>query len=723
MMLTSIENKVRNEGSEGYDISRVVGEILDGWKLILSVCSIFLILSICYVLFSTPVYKASAILQIEQNQGNAILNSLNQILPDSQPLTGPEISIIQSNMIASRVVSDLNLQTSIEPDYFPIFGRGWDRLFGVKRGSIEISDLFIEGTTTKNPQKLILTVIDNDHYKIEFNDKEINGVVGNALITDGVTIKVDKISANVGAKFVVKYLTKLRAANDLLNNLDVADQGKDSGILRVTFTGTDQNKIESILNKINESYVNQNVERQAAQDTKSLEFLKNQLPEVRNELDVAEDKLNEYRKKKDSVDLSLEAKSALDQLVNIDNQLNELTFKEAEISQLYTKEHPTYKSLLEKRTTLQQEEDALNKKISSMPATQQGVLKLSRDVESGRAVYMQLLSRQQELNIAKNSAIGNVRIIDSAIVSVDPVKPNKILVVLMGLVIGLFLSIGLIILRNALRIGLVSPQQLEDEGINVYASIPESTWLKRNLKNKSKGGHNSGDKNHALLAIDNPADMSVEAIRSLRTSLHFVMAESTNNILMISGSTENAGKTFVSANLAVLAAQAGKKVLIVDADMRKGTAHNLLGVEIKTGLSDILSGEKKLESVINRLDSYNLDFITRGKIPTNPSELLMSDRMREFIEEIKSKYTLIIIDTPPVLSITDAEIVGAYCGANMHVVRYEVNTLKEILLSRSKFQKSGSFLTGCILNGITRRSSRYGYSYGYYGHNYSEVPD
>ncbi|HBK2431569.1 TPA: tyrosine-protein kinase, partial [Escherichia coli] len=126
-----------------------------------------------------------------------------------------------------------------------------------------------------------------------------------------------------------------------------------------------------------------------------------------------------------------------DQIVNVDNQLNEITFREAEISQLYTKEHPTYKALIEKRQTLQNEKTKLNKRVSSMPTTQQEVLRLSRDVESGRAVYLQLLNRQQELSIAKSSAIGNVRIIDKAITEPQPVKPKKSLVVIIGFILGL----------------------------------------------------------------------------------------------------------------------------------------------------------------------------------------------------------------------------------------------------------------------------------------------
>ncbi|WP_305833845.1 GNVR domain-containing protein, partial [Klebsiella pneumoniae] len=205
--------------------------------------------------------------------------------------------------------------------------------------------------------------------------------------------------------------------------------------------GDNPKLIEDIIDSISNNYLAQNISRQGAQDEKSLEFLSAQLPKVRNELDNAEDKLNLYRRQNDSVDLSLEAKSVLDQIVNVDNQLNELTFRESEISQLYTKEHPTYKALMEKRKTLQDEKGKLNKRVAAMPETQQEILRLSRDVESGRAVYMQLLNRQQELNIAKSSAIGNVRIIDNAVTQPKPIKPKKAIIVLLGIIGGGVVSI------------------------------------------------------------------------------------------------------------------------------------------------------------------------------------------------------------------------------------------------------------------------------------------
>ncbi|HDK9829358.1 TPA: tyrosine-protein kinase, partial [Klebsiella pneumoniae] len=335
----------------------------------------------------------------------------------------------------------------------------------------------------------------------------------------------------------------------------------------------------------------------AAQDAKSLEFLNKQLPQVRSDLDIAEDKLNQYRRKNDSVDLSLEAKSVLDQIVNVDNQLNELTFRESEISQLYTKEHPTYKALMEKRKTLQEEKAKLNKKVSTMPETQQEILRLSRDVESGRAVYMQLLNRQQELSIAKSSAIGNVRIIDNAVTQPKPVKPKKVLIVLLGFVFGGVISICIVLLRVFLRRGIESPEQLEELGINVYASVPVAEIISKTASKKGTFTKKQNDFDKGLLALVNPTDLAIEAIRGLRTSLHFAMMESRNNILMISGASPNAGKTFISSNLAAVISQSGKKVLFIDTDMRKGYAHKLFNVQPENGLSDYLSKRIELEKV------------------------------------------------------------------------------------------------------------------------------
>ncbi|HCU4353838.1 TPA: polysaccharide biosynthesis tyrosine autokinase [Escherichia coli] len=716
-MTSVMNNKPSPVDSDDIDLGRLIGELIDHRKLIVAITTGSTVIAVFYALLATPIYQANALVQVEQKQGNTILSNLSQILPDSQPQSAPEITLLQSRMILGKTVDDLGLQTQIKQKFFPVIGRGLARIMGNKLGAIEVKDLYLPDNKSGENPEVILTVIDKDNYSIEADGFDFNAKVGELVEKNGMSILVTAIEAEPGSKFSINYLTRLKAMNMLQNSFGVADQGKDTGMLTLTMTGDNPQQITKILDSISQNYLAQNVERQAAQDAKSLDFLNEQLPKVRNDLDQAEDKLNAYRKQRDSVDLTMEAKSVLDQIVNVDNQLNEITFREAEISQLYTKEHPTYKALMEKRQTLQNEKTKLNKKVSSMPSTQQEVLRLSRDVESGRAVYLQLLNRQQELNIAKSSAIGNVRIIDNAVSEPKPIKPNKPLIVVVGFIFGLLFSVGMVLLRILLRRGIESPEQLEEMGINVYASVPVSEWLSKNLA-KNKINRKESD---ILLAVENPADLAVEAIRGLRTSLHFAMMEAKNNILMISGASPNAGKTFISTNLAATIALTGKKVLFIDADLRKGHVHKMFGGNNEHGLSDILSGQATLNNSLKHVKEGGFDYIGRGAVPPNPAELLMHPRFETLLKKVSNEYDLVIIDTPPILAVTDAAIIGRYAGTTLLVARFEINTPKELMVSVKRFEQSGITIKGCILNGIVKKaSSYYGYGYSHYGYSYED---
>ncbi|EOK0602310.1 polysaccharide biosynthesis tyrosine autokinase [Escherichia coli] len=719
--MSSVINKSTSKDDEGLDLGRLLGEVIDHRKLIVSVTSLFTLLALLYAIFATPIYQADALIQVEQKQANAILSNLSQMLPNSQPQSAPEITLLGSRMILGKTVDDLNLQIRAKQDYFPVFGRGLARLLGEKPNNISISRLYIKNSEGDEVPEIKLTVLDERNYKLDVGDLVLKGKTGSLLEKDGIALLVDKIEATPGTTFSIKYVSRLKAISDLQEALEVADQGKNTGMLGISLTGDNPVLIEKIVDSISNNYLAQNIARQAAQDAKSLDFLNEQLPQVRSDLDLAEDKLNKYRQQNDSVDLSLEAKSVLDQIVNVDNQLNELTFRESEISQLYTKEHPTYKALLEKRKTLQDEKAKLNKRVANMPGTQQEILRLSRDVESGRAVYMQLLNRQQELSISKSSAIGNVRIIDNAVTEIKPVKPKKILIVLIGIVFGGIVSIGLVLLRVFLRKGIESPEQLEEVGCNVYASIPVAEAYTKITEQSKKWSRKENKINQGFLAVDNPADLAIEAIRGLRTSLHFAMMESRNNVLMISGASQNAGKTFVSSNLSAVIAQTGKKVIFIDTDMRKGYTHKLFNVSNDNGLSDILSGKISIEKSIKKISSAGFDYISRGMAPPNPAELLMHKRFAELINWASENYDIVVLDTPPILAVTDPAVIGHYAGTTLLVARFELNTVKEIEVSIKRFENAGIQVKCCILNGVVKKaSSYYGYGYSHYGYSYKD---
>lgn len=719
--MSSTKNKIDKE-SEEIDFGRFIGELIDHKKIIIAITSLFAFFAIFYVIFSTPIYQADALIHVEQKQGNAILSNLSQILPDSQPQSAPEISLLQSRMVLGKTVDDLNLQIIAKEYHFPFLGAGWARLMGEDTKNISVSRFYIDSGLNDDVEATI-KITGPKNYVLKYNDKEFKGTEGELLTDSGISVKIDRIDAPVGTEFEIAVLSRLKAITNLQKEFSVTEQGKDTGILNLTIRGSDADLIEKVLTSISNNYLSQNISRQAAQDQKSLEFLNSQLPKVREELNSAEDKLNNYRRQSDSVDLSLEAKSVLDQIVNVDNQLNELTFRESEISQLYTKEHPTYKALMEKRKTLQDEKDKLNKRVSGMPATQQEILRLSRDVESGQAVYMQLLNRQQELNIAKSSAIGNVRIIDSAVTQPKPVKPNKILVIFVSIVFGGMFSVGLVLLRVFLRRGIESPEQLEDLGINVYASVPVADlYSKKPLKWSGSNKKGEREKIQPFLAVENPTDIAIESIRGLRTSLHFAMMEAKNKVLMISGASPDVGKSFISTNLSAVVAQTDKKVLLIDADMRKGYTHQLFNVSNENGLSDILSGKINPDKAVKKIPGADIDFISRGAVPPNPAELLMHKRFESLISWADENYDLIIVDTPPILAVTDAAIIGKYVGATMLVARFELNTVKEMEVSHKRFEQSGVTIKGCILNGVVKKASSY-YSYGYNNYNYTYESD
>lgn len=702
-------------GGDEIDIGRLVGTVVEAKWWVVGITALFALGAIIYTLFATPIYSADALVRIEQNQGSALVQDISNALASKPPASEAEIQMITSRLVLGKTVDDLDLDIAVSKNTFPILGAGWERLMGRQNERVKVTTFNRPATMAEST--FTLDVLSPTTYRLSNGEGfSVDGKVGEAVNKRGVSLLVADIAAHEGASFTVTKYSTLGMINTLQNSLSVTEDGKDSGVLTLNMVGEDKDKIRDILNSIARNYVAQNVERKSEEAAKSLEFLEVQLPQVRGQLDVAENKLNAYRQQKDSVDLPLEAKSVLDSMVNIDAQLNELTFREAEISKLYTRIHPAYRTLLEKRRALEEEKSKLSQRVTAMPKTQQEIVRLTRDVESGQQVYMQLLNKQQELKINKASTVGDVRIVDPAITQPGMVKPKKALIILGSIILGLMLSIVGVLLRSLFNRGIESPQVLEEHGINVYASIPLSEWQKSHDSVKNVNGVKRYKQNQ-LLAVGNPTDLAIEAIRSLRTSLHFAMMQAENNVLMMTGVSPSIGKTFVCANLAAVISQTHKRVLMIDCDMRKGYSHELLGTTNENGLSDVLVGKATLESSAKRTSIANFDLIPRGQIPPNPSELLMSERFSELLKWGSANYDLVLIDTPPILAVTDAAIVGRHAGTSLMVARYAVNTLKEVETSLSRFEQNGITVKGVILNSIFRRATGY-QDYGYYEYEY-----
>ncbi|TIN52416.1 MAG: polysaccharide biosynthesis tyrosine autokinase [Mesorhizobium sp.] len=701
------------------DLIQLLAEMFDHRVVIACVTLLFTVCAGIYAYSITPIYQADALVQIEAKQDNSLLKSLSQFGTDLSPDVAPELLLLKSRMILGETVEKLGLTYSVKRRVLPVIGPLLER--GHKAGELTIGALTIPPLEDK-PQELLLTVKEQGRYHLEGKTLEADGVVGKTLVKDGVTLLVTSLSAAPGTQFVLKTVTKLEAINALQRRLIVSESAKQSGMIALTLTGEEPDKIAAVLNTIAENYLSQNIARQEAKDTRSLTFLQDQLPKISRELDQAEARLNAYREQRDSVDLSLEAKTVLDQVVNVENQLNELTFREAEVSQLFKKDHPTYRALREKKQTLEQERTRLNNRVSAMPSTQQEILRLSRDVESGRTIYLQLLTRQQELNISRSSAIGNVRIIDPAVTQPAPVKPRKVIIIMLGMLVGLMLSAGTVLVRSAFKRGITSSEQLEAQGMPLLATLPRSVWLwkKTHLRRRtlcaSHWKHRTS--NIPFLPVDRPADMFVEAVRGLRTSLHFTMMDAANRVVVISGPSQDCGKTLVSTSLASIAAQAGQRVLFIDADMRKGYVHNIFKLNNHHGLSSVLGGSVEWQDAIQRFEKGGFDVLTCGPQPSHPVELLMNERFQTVMSRIDKEYDIVIVDTPPVLAVTDALLVARAAATTLLVARFGKTSVKEIENCRKRLQQMGVQVEGAILNDIVKSAAFYyhsGYSHYDYG--------
>ena len=713
------------------DLHRLFALLIDAKWLILGTTLLALLLGGLYATFATPIYKADALLQVEKKQGGmAGLEELSQAMGQERSVAA-EIAILRSRMVLGNVVQQLHTDIVVRPHRDPWLGRftapdpvapGVPRpLFAGYRDSetfVTVKQFIVPDSLRGRAFRL--TAGDQGHPQLHLDgEKVLGGPADQVLRSEDESIVLELGEWQPGSDaLTLTRLTPLQAVGAIRGGLTVEEQGRDTGILNVGMTGPDKERIQAVLDAIAENYLLQNINRQAAEAEQSLEFLNKQLPELKAELTEAEEKLNAYRLESDSVDMEMETQSLLGRVVSMESKLNELKIKESEVSAKFTKEHPAYRTLLEQRRSLEQERDQLNRQIGQLPETQQQILRLMRDVEVNQQIYVGLLNRAQELRIMKASTVGNVRIIDDAVVYPAPVKPQKGLVTALAGALGLILSAGYVLGAGLLHRGIESPDQLEEQGIPVYAAVPLSEQQQKldrlvaALRRRKRSKHEP----IPLLAVNDPADLAIEALRSLRTSLHFAMMEAANKVMMITGPSPQVGKSFITANLAAVLAQVGQKVVVIDADMRKGHLHRYFKNQNDVGLSDLLSGQAEHQQVIHETEVENLHFVPRGQIPPNPAELLMHARFKALMERLSAEYDLVLVDTPPILAVTDAAIIGQQAGTSLIVARYGMNSAKEVDVSVHRFEQNKVEIKGAILNAIERRASN---EYGYYAYHYN----
>ena len=717
---------MHDTANDEIDLGRLLASVWRGRVWIGAATAIGIAIGAFSIANTDPTFQADALLQLEEKSGSLALPSSLAGMVEDDPRSVTEIEIMRSRMVLGRAIADQNLDWRVRQDRLPFVGTMFARYrfpvldlliparFIRPGDSITLENLIVPPAMLN--QEFALVVAGPAEYELVFADgTRLPGRVGEATNRPeiGFSLTIASITAPPGRRFFLRQIDERNAATQLRERLSVSERGRASGILEVRLTGDNRADNARALDAIIQAYLGQNIARSAAEAESSLTFINEQLPLAEQRLRAAETALNSFKQEQVTIDLSLETQTILTQVTRVEGELAELERREDELAQRFTPSHPTYRQLLDERARLETRLTALREQVNTLPETQRQILNLTGEVELAQRIYTELLTRAQQVEVLRASTIGNVRIVDVASASPFPVAPRKSLILALSMVLGAMAGIGAVLIRNWMRRGVQDPTELEKLGLPVFATI-----------NYSKDADTDGRRDGKLpiLALENTADLTVEALRSLRTSLHFGMLDVATPSLTITSAHPEAGKSFLSVNLAAVAAQAGQRVCLIDADLRRGQLRRYFDQpRNQPGLAEILAGDINFDEALLQGPHENLYFVPTGRYPPNPSELLMRAELTTLIETCAQYFDLIIFDAPPVLAVTDPVILARNTGSAIFVARHDTTPLSEIEASQKTMSAAGLKFAGAVLNGFDPKKAggRYGYGYGYgYGYRY-----
>lgn len=738
-----LQNEVRTatpspflEEADGINLLEYWDIVYDNKWLVGALLAIGLGLSGTYAAFAPPVFEANTMIQVEDNTGGgkSLLGQAADLF-DVKTATTAEIEILRSRLIVGAAVDSTKHYLEARPRYLPLVGRSLARrasglsdpgflgLAGYVHGteSITVPQFDVprefEGTVFR------LTAKGDNKYELSHPelDKPLSGAVGKLLDSKTalgvIQLMVTTLSAKPGADFNLVRQSRLGAITALQTRLKLIEKGRQSGMIDASLQGTNAEQITLILNEIGRQYVRQNIERKSAEAEKTLAFLDVQLPQFKTQLTTAEEQYNKYRNQQGTVALDKEAELILSQTVELQAKLLDAQQKRREFASRFTALHPTVQTLDQQIAAWTAEINKLNARVRTLPKIQQDTLRLERDVKVNQELYQQLRNNAVQLQLVREGKIGNVRVIDEATEPEKPVGPPRIGIVVIGAVLGLFAGVMLALARNMFFRGVRDAQEIEAAtGLSVYSTIPLSAHqelIAKKAADKKPGLH--------FLALAHPEDPAIESLRSLRTALQFAMLDTVSNRIIITGATPGVGKSFVSANFAALLAAGGKRVLLIDADVRKGHLNQYFGVPRARGLSELVTGSIGIPDALRKNLIPNLDLITTGILPPNPAELMMSPALPALLEQLSDGYSFVIIDTAPVLVAADTAAVAVHGGIVLLVARASQTQMGELHESRKRLAQAGKSVNGVLLNALDISRRHYGsYSYRYGGYRYTQ---
>ncbi len=735
-MNSQTQNKQKStaeQSNDDIDLMALLLVLLRGWKVVVFFALLGLALGIVYSRYVNPVFKADALIQIEDNtKGLSGLGSnISELLEGSDSSKAQtEAELIRSRMILEPVVELLHLRVRLSNPNIGFIDRvARDSIntqintsegvsLRTQDGKVDISQFNVSRAYLNQPFTLVRSgtgfILSNgfDEFKGQLNQSHtFKGTNGQVQITV-IDLPDDNYPINIAKQ-------SLQTATDSINAaLSVVEKGQQTGIIELSMTGSNQQQVSLILKEIIFSYVDQNQSRGSEETTRTLEFMESQIPVLKKKLEASEAAFNEFRTKYGTIDVEQEAGLLLTETSNIDRQLSELKLKKADLTTYYTEEHPLVIQINDQIEVLNNRKQELENTISELPEVQREFLTLSEDTAIDREIYLNMLKNYQQLQIVKAGQVGYARIIDLPLSNFNIIAPKKLIIWLLATLIGTMLGMLLVLIRGLFRKTVKDPERLEAKtGVPVVATIPRSPLLTRLNKNKKSSSR--------LLAQADSNSLSYEAIKSLRTNLMFSMpkvgkAGKRAKVILITGESPGVGKSFISSNLSEVFSQLDKKVLIIDADMRLGELHKVFNMTQDNGLADYFIQETdSIVDIVHPTSLDNVDFIPRGQHPRNPTSLLSGGKFNILMAELSDHYDYIIIDSPPVLAASDAMILSQFADQVLMVTRYDTSVEGQLVYAVNQLGKANVEVDGIVLNDVQQGiMSKYSYHYNYaYGND------
>jgi len=712
-------------------LGQLLRVIVDDIGWLIGIAAAIIAMAVFYCFVAKPVYTADTQVRVEpadfttqaltQTQtGAAITSGSSGTLP-----TDAEIQMIKSRSVVEPVVRQFHLNYSVTPVTLPVLGslanrlatpgtpsRPWFGLSSFAWGGEVANVQAVNVMPSLEGKKLTLTALSEGRFVLSGpdGDRLLEGEVGQVAEGGGVSILVDKLVARPGTRFTVVRMNDLDAITGFQSAIQVQEAGKQTGVIDISLENNDPARAADIANAVAQSYLREHVATKQADATKMLDFLKSEQPRLKDELERAAAALTAYQSKSGSMNASDEAKVYLEGSVQYEQQVSAMQLQIASLLQRFGDQHPVVIAARKQLAQLESEHAKYDAKFRNLPETEVKAVQLQRDAKVAEDTYELLMNRIQELSVQRVGSGGNVHIVDTAMRPGSPSKPKRALILSAASLLGLIVGTGFVLLRRNMFKGIVDAEQIERSfHLPVYGLVPLSAEQALLEKRAPVPG---GTRLRELLAASRPRDLTVEALRSLRTSLQFSMMDAKNRVIVLTGSVPGVGKSFLTANLGVLLAHSGKRVLLIDGDMRRGALERYLGGSQENGFSELLSGQISLDEAIRASSVDNLSFISCGRRPPNPSELLMSPRLSQYLDVLSQRFDVLLIDTPPVLAVTDAAIIGAHAGSTFLVVRSGVHSEGEIADTLKRLRTAGVHVQGSIFNAIPQRA-RNSYGYGY----------